>query len=386
MTTGPALQLETKSPGWAIIGIFWIMALATLVFAKTIAIPIAIAIMLALVLSPIRRGLNIIGMPSPIAAGVILICLSVLVVLLLLVISETVGRNLANFNEIIPNAIRKLEELTGLVEPVVQASEQIDAMTAENSDVDEVVVRRSSLLSLMAQGTPHFFGMLMLSVTLAFFLLASGEMFYEKLVQVMPTLRDKTKAVAIARSIERHLSCYLLTITLINAGLGVAVGVTMWALGLPNPILFGIAAFVLNYIPYLGALTGVAVAFLVGLLSFETVGAAAVPALAYWFLTSLEGQLLTPFLVGRRLKLNAVVVFLSLALWAWLWGFAGMILSTPMLIALKAFSDRIPDLSGLGTFLGQREHVSESDGLLLSRFLPYDETCDRPDLERVPAE
>lgn len=386
MTTKPTLQLKSESPGWAIIGIFWIMALATLVFTKTIAIPIAIAVMLALVLSPIRRGLNMIGLPSPLAAGIILCGLSVVLILLMLMVSETVGRNLANFDEIIPNAIRKLEELTGLVEPVVQASEQLDAMTSEASDVDEVVVRRSSLLSLMAQGTPHFFGMLMLCATLVFFLLASGEMFYEKLVQVMPTLRDKTKAVAIARSIERHLSCYLLTITLINAGLGIAIGTAMWALGMPNPILFGVAAFILNYIPYLGALTGVGVAFLVGLLTFETVGAAAIPALAYWFLTSLEGQFLTPFLVGRRLKLNAVVVFLSLALWAWLWGFAGMLLSTPMLIALKAFSDRIPDLSGLGTFLGQREHLSESDGLLLSRFMPYDETCDRPDREVVPAE
>jgi predicted PurR-regulated permease PerM len=359
---------------WSSIGIFLILSLGALVFAKTIAIPIASAILVALVLSPIRRGLNVLGLPSPFAAGIILITLSVILGLLAFVVSDALGRSITDLDQFLPDAIRKLEELTGLVQPVVQASEQIEAMTTDTGDVEEVVVRRDSILSLVAQGTPQFFGMLMLSATLAFFLLASGDMFYEKLVQVMPTLRDKAKAVAIARSIERHLSCYLLTITLINAGLGVAVGLAMWALGMPSPVLFGIAAFGLNYIPYLGALTGVGVTFLIGLLTFETVGVAFIPALVYWFLTSFEGQFLTPFLVGRRLKLNAVMVFLSLALWAWLWGFAGMILSTPMLIALKAFSDRIPSLSSLGVFLGQRETVSDADGLLLQRFIPYEES------------
>lgn len=358
---------------WSTIGIFLILALGALVFAKTIAIPIATAILIALVLSPIRRGLNVLGLPSPFASGIILVTLSVILGALAFVVSDALGRSITDLDQLLPNAIRKLEELTGLVQPVVQASEQIEAITSDGGDVEEVVVRRDSILSLIAQGTPQFFGMLMLSATLAFFLLASGDMFYEKLVQVMPTLRDKAKAVAIARSIERHLSCYLLTITLINAGLGVAVGLAMLALGMPSPVLFGIAAFCLNYIPYLGALTGVGVTFLVGLLTFETVGVAVIPALIYWFLTSFEGQFLTPFLVGRRLKLNAVVVFLSLALWAWLWGFAGMILSTPMLIALKAFSDRIPNLSSLGVFLGQRETISEADGLLLKRFIPYEE-------------
>lgn len=362
-----------SSSHWSSIGIFLILSLGALVFAKTIAIPIASAILVALVLSPIRRGLNVLGLPSPFAAGIILVTLSVILGLLAFVVSDALGRSITDLDQFLPDAIRKLEELTGLVQPVVQASEQIEAMTTDTGDVEEVVVRRDSILSLVAQGTPQFFGMLMLSATLAFFLLASGDMFYEKLVQVMPTLRDKAKAVAIARSIERHLSCYLLTITLINAGLGVAVGLAMWALGMPSPVLFGIAAFGLNYIPYLGALTGVGVTFLIGLLTFETVGVAFIPALVYWFLTSFEGQFLTPFLVGRRLKLNAVMVFLSLALWAWLWGFAGMILSTPMLIALKAFSDRIPNLSSLGVFLGQRESVSNADGLLLRRFIPYEE-------------
>ena len=366
----------SPAPHWATIGIFIILSLASLIFAKAIAIPIATAVLLALVLSPIRRGMNAFGIPSPFAAGVILIAVSALVVAIGYIVSDALGRSMTELDQLLPDAIRKLEEFTGLVQPVVEASEKIDAMTNDPGDVEEVVIRRDSVLGLLAQGTPQVFGMIMLCATLAFFLLASGEMFYEKLVQVMPTLRDKAKAVAIARSIERHLSCYLLTITLINAGLGVAVALAMWALGMPNPALFGVAAFCLNYIPYVGALAGAGATFLIALLTFETVSAAIIPGLAYWALTTFEGQFLTPFLVGRRLKLNAVMVFLSLALWAWLWGFAGMILSTPLLIALKAFSDRIPHLSGLGVFLGQRETISRKDGLLLKRFMPYDESVD----------
>jgi predicted PurR-regulated permease PerM len=206
-------------------------------------------------------------------------------------------------------------------------------------------------------------------------------MFYEKLVQVMPTIKDKARAVAIARSIEKHLSCYLLTITIINAGLGLSIGLAMAACGMPSPILIGLMAFFLNYIPYVGALGGVAITFFVGLLTQDAVGAAAIPALIYWGLTTLEGQFLTPVLVGRRLKLNPVVVFLSLAVWAWLWAVPGMFLSTPILIALKALSDRIPNMQLLSKFLAQRDDVSAKDGLIISRFLPYEDAISITDAE-----
>jgi predicted PurR-regulated permease PerM len=358
--------------GWALKGIFLILLLGVLIFAKTLLIPVVIALLLALVLSPIRRALNHIGVPSGVAAAVIMVSLTIL----LAIIGTAASMALQQMNDIetlIPRALERLEQLTGIVDPVVQASEQIETLALSEQPAQEVVLKDESVLSLLARGTPTLFGMIVLGITLTFFLIASGDMFYEKLVQVMPKIKDKAKAIAITRSIEKHLSCYLLTITLINAGLGVAIAITMMLLGMPNPILFGLMAFLLNYIPYLGGLGGVAIAFFVGLLTFETVGAAAIPALAYWGLTSLEGQFLTPVLVGRSLKLNAVVVFLSLAIWAWLWSFVGMFLSTPILIAIKVFADRVPSMEGLGRFLAQRDNVSRKDGIILRKFLPYEE-------------
>ena len=179
-------------------------------------------------------------------------------------------------------------------------------------------------------------------------------MFYEKLVHIMPTFKDKRNATRISYDIERKLSNYLFTITLINAALGITIGVAMWLLGMPNPILFGVLAFVFNFVPYIGAIVGVAIAALVGLLTFDHTGAALLPALAYLTLTIIEGQFATPYFVGRRLEMNPVVIFLSVALWAWLWSIVGMLVAVPLLVAVRTFCEHIPRLQAFGTFLSAR--------------------------------
>ena len=357
---------------WSSVGIFWILLAGALVIAQSIIIPLVLAILVTLVFNPIRRALNHIGISSGVAAFIFVFCSILVFSIIGASVYSTLYSRAGDIETLVPDAIAKLEQLTGLIQPVIEASEQIDSLVPEN-DADEVVVQTSSFFSLVAQSTPTMLGMIVLNVTLVFFLLASGDMFYEKLVLVMPTVRDKARALAIAHSIEKHLSCYLLTITIINAGLGLCVGLAMWAMGMPNPTLFGVMAFLLNFIPYLGAMAGVALTFFVGLLSFDAVLAAAIPALVYFMLTSLEGQFITPIMVGRRLKLNAVVVFLSLAVWAWLWSIPGMFLSTPILIVLKAFSDRLPELSAINSFIAERDNISRKDGLILKRFIPYEE-------------
>jgi predicted PurR-regulated permease PerM len=186
-------------------------------------------------------------------------------------------------------------------------------------------------------------------------------MFYEKIVHVLPTFQDKRRAIRIAYDIERKLSRYLFTITMINAGLGVAIGTAMWLLGMPNPLLFGAMGFVFNYVPYLGPLVGVALTAVVALITFDELGLALLSALTYFALTAVEGQLITPYFVGRRLEMNTVVIFLSVALWAWLWSVTGMLVAVPFLVAIRAFCEHIPQLQPLGDFLSARgsEKVDE---------------------------
>ena len=184
------------------------------------------------------------------------------------------------------------------------------------------------------------------------FLLASGDMFQHKLVRSFTRFGDKKRALRISHDIERQISRYLGAITVINAGLGVAVGLAMWAVGIPYPYIWGVAAFSLNYLPYLGAMTGVAAIAAVSLITFDTTAQMIVPPVVYLILTSIEGQMVTPWLIGRHLSLNAAAVFIAVIFWAWLWGFAGALMAVPFLVAFKVACDNIPALTSIGLFLG----------------------------------
>ncbi|MBU2604296.1 MAG: AI-2E family transporter [Alphaproteobacteria bacterium] len=341
------------------------MALSALTIAQGLIVPIVTAMMLALILSPVRRAMDRFGFSSGVSAAIILLTLLGSIGTLGYFVSGAVQDRLASAPHMIEEIGDKLNELTGTVQPVMDATEQIGHMAAKEPATDTVTIREPGFMAGFTDQMPVMAGQVVICLTLAFFLIASGDLFYEKLVQAMPTLKDKRRALAVARAIENQLSVYLLTITLINMGLGVAIGLAMWALGMPDPILFGLAGFLLNYIPYIGAMAGVGISFLVALVSFDSATAAVLPALVYWGLTSFEGQFVTPVMVGRRLRLNAVVVFVSFALWAWLWSFMGMLLSTPMLLTMKVVSDHVPGMAGFGKFLADRDDLSGSDRRIL---------------------
>jgi len=350
---------------WALVGIFWIMAVSVLTIAQGLIVPIVTAMLLALIFSPVRRALGRMGLSSSMSAAIILLTLLGCMGTLGYFVSGAIKDSLAEAPNMIGEVGDKLKELTGTVQPVMDASEQIQEMATSEPATDTVTIREPGFMAGFTDRVPIIAGQIVICLTLTFFLIASGNLFYEKLVQVMPTLKDKRRALAVARAIENQLSVYLLTITLINMGLGVTIGLTMWALGMPDPLLFGLAAFLLNYIPYIGAMAGVAASFLVALVSFDSATAALLPAACFWALTSFEGQFVTPVLVGRRLRLNAVVVFVSFALWAWLWSFMGMLLATPMLLTMKVVSDHVPSMAGFGKFLADRDDLSRSDRRIL---------------------
>jgi predicted PurR-regulated permease PerM len=187
---------------------------------------------------------------------------------------------------------------------------------------------------------------------LLFFLLASGDMFLRKLIRVLPSLADKKTAVEIARQIESDISVYLATITMINGCLGLATWGAMALLGVPNPLLWGVMAWATNYIPYLGAMTMYAVLTMVGFLTFPTTGHALLVPGAFGVLNILEAYMLTPLVLGRRLTLNPVVIFLALTFWGWIWGVAGAILAVPIMVVFKIFCDHSEPLAPIGEFLG----------------------------------
>ena len=168
----------------------------------------------------------------------------------------------------------------------------------------------------------------------------------------MPTFKDKRSAVEIIRGIEDHISYYLFTVTLINIGLGLSIALALYLLGMPNPLLWGTLATILNFIPYLGAITGGLLVLVVAAITFESLELVLLAPGIYLSLTSLEGSFITPLILGQRLTLNPIVIFVSLIFWGWLWGIAGALIAVPMLVCFKILCDRIEPLESIGDFLG----------------------------------
>ena len=360
----PMPRVRSKA-SWPVIGLFLIAASGAFIYAKAVLMPVVFAFLLGVTFSPVRRAAGKMGIPAGITAALIVLGLLGLIVAAIVGLSVPVRSYIEEGPALLRQAEDKLRMISSTITTVAEAGEQVEELTAGGAaggadpEVQTVVVAGPGPIAQIASTTPFLFAQIVLSLALLFFILASGDMFYEKTVHSIPRFSDKRRAVQIIYDVEAKISRYFFTITIVNAGLGVAIGTAMWALGMPNPVLFGVLAFVFNFVPYIGAVAGVALSFIVGLISLETVGDAALASITYFLLTSFEGQFVTPYAVGRSLKLNTVVVFLAVAFWGWLWSVIGMIVAMPILIALRVFAEHIPSLNGLGDFLSSRHVENE---------------------------
>ncbi len=318
--------------------------------------PVILAFLLMLVFTPLRRSLNRLGVPSPICALFVIATLTTAIGIGVLMLTDPITTYIAQAPQIGREIEFKLRNLMVPVAEIAEAGKQIDELANGGSDpgTTEVEVRQEGVSSKLAAMAPIIGAQIAFVLVLLFFLISSGDMFYEKIVHVMPTFTDKRRALRIAFDIEKRLARYLSTITLINAMLGVAVGLTMWMYDMPTPELFGLLAFVVNFVPYVGAVVGIAVATLIALITFPDPWMSVLVGGTYLALTSIEGQLITPYFVGRVLQLNTVIVFLAIAFWAWLWSVVGMIIAVPMLVVVRVFAEHVEALEPLGDFLTAR--------------------------------
>jgi predicted PurR-regulated permease PerM len=189
-------------------------------------------------------------------------------------------------------------------------------------------------------------------VLLLFFLLASGDLFLRKLVNILPNFHDKKLAVEISREIENNISRYLVTITLINICFGAAVGTCMYLLGLPNPPLWGVMAGLLHFIPFLGSLIGISIVTMVAAGTLDSLAMIVLVPAIYLGLNLIQEYLIVPIILGRRLLLNPVAVFLWLIFWGWLWGVPGALMAVPLLAVLKNVCDHVIQFSAVAEFIG----------------------------------
>ncbi|MBK1624857.1 AI-2E family transporter [Afifella marina DSM 2698] len=349
-------------------GLFLIALIGSLYLAKGFFLPVVLAFLFALVLSPVVRFFSRRGIAEWVTGALLVSSTFIMLVGGSYILSDPIGEWVDRAPSIAREMERKVGYLRGSVEQLQRASKEVDKFTTGKGGpapgaAQEVVLREPGLLSDVATSTPDILARVLLCLVLLFFLLAYSELFYVKLVRSMPSLSDKKRALRIAHDIERELSRYLFTVTFINTMLGIAIGSGMWVIGMPNPLLWGILATLLNFIPYVGSMMGIGLSAVVGIVTFPTLGEAFYPPLVYLFFTAMEGNFVTPMVVGRRLEMNPVAVFLSIAFWGWLWGFVGMFMAVPLLVAIKIFATNIPSLGAVAEFLSgdPRRSVEEPD-------------------------
>lgn len=339
----------------AVGGIFVLLLCFAIYVARPLLFPVLGAILLNLVLSPIVSALRRLRVPTPAGAAIVLLGVMAVIGAGGYVVSGPVRSWVGRAPEMALAAEKQIHGLRGPMQRVAATLEKVEDLgRGEREERIEVTMDRSSgdlLQQLIGMVSPLVVGIAS-TLILTFFLLASGDWFLRTLVGVLPTRRDKARARTIVQEIQHEISSYLWTITLINAGLGVAVGVALHLLGLPDAALWGAVAGVLNFIPYVGAVIGIIIVSGVSLLTFDDAGQILMAPLAYFALTTVEAWLVTPSLIGRRLQLSPVMVFASLMFWGFVWGAGGLFLAVPVLAAAKITFERIDRLAPYAAFLG----------------------------------
>jgi predicted PurR-regulated permease PerM len=336
-------------------GLFLLALLAALYVAREIVLPIVLAVILNLFLQPALRTLERVHVPRMLGALLLIGLLFGTIVAFGTALSGPAAAWAAKLPQGVPRLQEHLSFLRAPIDAVRQFVQQAQGYVSGDTQPNAGAPQGSSLgagfwLGLFS-GTRTFAGGFLETVLVLFFLLLSGDTFLRRLVEILPRFSDKRQAIEMSQHIERDISAYLVTITVMNTAVGLATALVMWLCGLGDPILWGAVAFLLNYVPILGPMIGLMTFVLAGLLTADHLWRALLPAALYLVIHLAEGETITPMLLARRFTLNPVLVVLALIFWYWMWGVPGAILAVPMLAITKIICDRIRMLAALGHFL-----------------------------------
>jgi predicted PurR-regulated permease PerM len=348
---------SVESWNWAVrisvVGLF-VLALAGIAYSMaSVVVPVLLAWVVAMVLLPVVDGLERRGLSRALTstALVILLIASMMVIVGVLTVPLTywVGRT-SELGALLKERLQTLGNPLAFFEEISNALSQV---TGEDQSASAVNVSSSNIVTaILSVLTP------IVSQTLIFVVALVFHLIYQRDIQSGMLLlfqNDSPRQIAkdILKDIQVNTSIYFGTLTVVNICLGIAATMLTWLVGLPHPFLWGMLAAVLNFVPYLGAAIVIATLFVVGLIAFSALSHAVIAPLAYLGITALEGQVITPTLIGHRLTINPFLVFLSIACWTWMWGPVGAFLGVPILlcamVALRRLSSTGSENAGLHT-------------------------------------
>lgn len=313
----------------AIVGIFLLLLVAALYLGRALLLPIVVATVIGETFAPAVNAAAARGVPRLLSAALLIGIGMVMVGLAVTLLAAPVSDLIARAPELGASIKAKLYALD---RPLAAWQELKSAILPHAGNVVQLDTSWTALVSPVVGFLTPTLGQIVLFVIVLLFVLAGERDLRNSIVALMPSRESKLRFLRIANDIRRNLAGYLAVVTAINVSLGAIVGLGTWALDFPSPLLFGMMATVLNYIPYLGSTVTAITLFAVGLVVYPTLSQALIAPLAYAAIAALEGQVVTPTILGRRLTLNPLTIVLGLAFWTFMWGPMGAFIAAPLSI------------------------------------------------------
>lgn len=380
---GPEKQRSTAAASDAVgrlapwvICIAVLMLLGMLYVASNLFVPLTVALIAYLTLRPTVTRLCRVGFGQTLAAATTIIgCFSIIAVLATLLYDplqiwlseapESVGRLRENFDRVaeplstLDRAGDQLDEAAG---PVAEPEKDVTVSLEKPSVID-----RSYLINT----TGHVLASIGAIAVLAFFMLSTGDEVLNRILNILPDRTRREHLLSAIGDIQDNVGSYLSQITVINFGLGVAVSIVMWIVGMPTPVLWGAMAALFNFVPYVGPIGGTLIVLVAASSIYPSLAQSVGIAAAFWVTTAVEGQFVTPYVIGKTLKVGSLVVLVAVAFWGFLWGLPGIFLAVPLLITMREVFANFESTFPLAVVLGQSPCESEQE-------------CDEPVREDQP--
>lgn len=331
--------LWRRVSGRSLAALLVLALLYTLWVAKALILPLVLALFLAIVLSAPLRLLRRLHLPDVLSAAIVVLSFLGVLGTGIFFLSDPALSWVNQAPQVVRTLEYKLAPITQRLGGATRATREIEQIGETEGDKPTLRVTEGSLATTLVERISSFAAGAVMTVVLVYFLLAMGRRTVVQVARAQPPESRRVYADIIS-SVQTEIAIYLQTITAINIGLGAATAAALWAAGMPSPVLWGVVAGTLNFMPYLGPVITIGILSIVAILSFDTLWTIALPPLIFLVLTAVEGQVLTPMIVGRRLTLNPLVVFLSVVAWGWLWGVAGALLAVPLVAVFKIILDR----------------------------------------------
>ena len=360
--TAVAAAPEPLVPWWAtragraaLLAVVLIALGYALRIAEALMLPIVLSLLLAILLAPLARQLSRLHLPKAIAAALVVATFAGGVGFVIYSLMDPATAWLERAPETMRDVERKLRKVRASMMEARQAAEKVEQITNVDGDKKprEVTVKEPSLAKRMLSSTQAALFHIVEVIILTYFFLAFGETFLRRLVKIPERLRAKIQVVKMTHEIEHEISNYLFTVACINAGLGVVTGVAMYLLHMPNPVLWGVMAAVFNFVPYLGSAVSAVVLTVVAVLTFDSVAQALLIPAVFLVIATIEGQFVSPIIVGRRMSLSPMVIVIALMIGAWVWGIVGLLIAVPLLVMFKIYCLHDEHLAPIGELLGR---------------------------------